>query len=65
MISWTKAIIMKIYFKILFVIFIFIIGCSASSVTVRENQISNGLKPLMEKQSEEKRIDVSVPLYTF
>jgi len=56
---------MKISLKLLFVLFIFIIGCSASSMTVRENQIGNGIKPLMDKQSDEKRINICVPLYTF
>jgi hypothetical protein len=36
-----------------------------SSVTMRENQIGNGLKPLVDKQHEDKQINVSVPLYTF
>jgi hypothetical protein len=56
---------MKIFCKILFVLFVFIIGCSMSSVTVRENQIGNGLKPLMDKQHEDKQINVSIPLYNF
>ncbi len=56
---------MKIYLKILTLLFIFIIGCSVSSMTVRENQIGNGLKPLMEKQTEEKQINISIPLYNF
>jgi hypothetical protein len=56
---------MKIFSKILLVLFIFTAGCSISSVTMRENQIGNGLKPLMDKQHEEKQISVSIPIYTF
>jgi hypothetical protein len=56
---------MKILFLLFFVIFAFIAGCSSSSISVRENQFGNNLKPLMEHQSDEKRIDLSVPLYTF
>ena len=56
---------MKMFLMLLFVMFVFIIGCSSSSMTVRENQLGNGLKPLMENQSDEKRFDLSVPVYSF
>ncbi len=56
---------MKIFIKILSIVLIFTAGCSMSSVTVRENQIGNGLKPLLEKQHEDKQINVGVPIYTF
>ncbi|MBN2401189.1 MAG: hypothetical protein JXN64_02205 [Spirochaetes bacterium] len=50
---------------IVFLIFIFIVGCSASSMPIREDHISNGVRPLMENQPEEKKINISVPVYNF
>ena len=56
---------MKNAIKIVILSFIFIIGCSASSISIREDQFGEDIKPLMERTAEEDRINISVPIYKF
>ncbi|MFH0975469.1 MAG: hypothetical protein V1874_06765 [Spirochaetota bacterium] len=56
---------MKILLIILSILFVSMFACSSSSVAVRDGQITNGIKPLMEKKHDEQKINISVPVYNF
>ena len=55
---------MKIYITIFSLMLLLFIGCSSTTIALRESQI-DGMRPFMERTEDEDKINIALPIYKF